>query len=127
MFLKNLYAKLCPMKSICFTVLLLYCLPMPLTQAADIQPEGTAARKLQRGFLNIALFPMEISTGIAREGKEGKVEPTWFFGGLKGIERGVYRAVVGIYEIVTFPFPGDPIVRPEFPWQHFDEVPETTS
>jgi putative exosortase-associated protein (TIGR04073 family) len=110
-----------------FLLLLAFALTAPL-QATEIQPEGTSARKLHRGFLNVALSPMEISTEIAGEGKEGKIEPTWLLGGLKGIGLAVRRVGVGLYEILTFPIPSyEPIVRPEFPWQHFDDVPKKTS
>jgi len=128
LFSKNLYAKLWRMRRIVIFMLLLCLAPAAVIQAAEIQSEGTSARKLQRGFLNVALSPMEISTQIAREGREGKTEPTWLFGGLKGIELAVRRVGVGIYEMLTFPFPGyEPIVRPEFPWQYFDDEPKKTS
>ncbi len=97
---------------------------IPLSYATEIQPEGTALRKLQRGFLNAALSPTEITTELAKEKKRDTFPPSWMLGIVRGAFYTVGRVVVGAYEIVTFPFPLPagyaPIVQPEFPWQHFD-------
>ncbi len=89
--------------------------------AVEMAPEGTRARKLQRGFLNVALAPMEASTRLVRgtERYEG-LEPSWFFGILDGAVFAVHRALVGAFEIATFPIRTDPVVEPEFAWQYLD-------
>jgi len=96
-------------------------------QATEIAENGTPIRKLQRGFLNIALSPIEISTQMAKVKNEEHVLPTWATGFGLGSVMMVERMLAGAYEVVTAPFPLPegyaPIVEPEFPWQHFDEVP----
>ena len=44
---------------IALLVLLAFSLPL-MAAEAEIQGEGTPQRKLQRGFLNVALSPVEI-------------------------------------------------------------------
>lgn len=80
-------------------------------------------RKLQRGFLNAALSPIEISNELAKEvRKEDAIPPSWLTGAARGSVYAVGRALTGIYEMVTFaiPYPANyqPILKPEFPWEH---------
>ena len=93
-------------------------------RAADIQPEGTMLRKLQRGFVNIALSPTEITTQLAKEKKHETFPPSWMLAFARGGFYTVGRVVTGAYEIVTFPLPLPagyaPLLQPEFPWQHLD-------
>jgi putative exosortase-associated protein (TIGR04073 family) len=94
--------------------------------AAQIAAEGTPVRKLQRGFLNIALSPIEISNELAKEKKVESAIPSWFFTGLgRGGAFMVGRALAGVYDMVTAPFPLPsgyaPLVYPEFAWEHFGE------
>ena len=90
--------------------------------AADIASEGTPVRKLQRGFLNIALSPIEISRELDSEKKVDSFIPSWIIGIGRGSFYAVGRALTGVYEILTFPFavPAgyEPIVQPEFAWEH---------
>lgn len=96
--------------------------------AAEMAEPGTPVRKLQRGFLNIALSPFELSHQFAIEKKTEKFPPSW----LEAIGRGscymVGRAVVGVGEVVTFfvPAPANygPILQPEFPWELSPELPQ---
>ena len=91
--------------------------------AVEIEDSGPM-RKLQRGFVNVALSPMELSTELAKEKKENPetMPPSWLAGIARGSAFMVGRALVGIYEIVTFPIPlpkdYGPVLQPEFPWQH---------
>lgn len=88
--------------------------------AAEIEPTGTMSRKLQRGFLNIALSPFEISHGIVESQPFDTALPTWIAGTIKGSFKAVGRALTGGYELVTFPIPlpahYEPILQPEFAW-----------
>jgi putative exosortase-associated protein (TIGR04073 family) len=99
---------------------------IPSVFAADLAAPGTPARKLQRGFLNIALSPMEISTQMARHKKEEHVLPTWITAAGLGSVLMVGRALTGVYDIVTapVPFPKEygSLVDPELPWQYFEET-----
>jgi len=108
--------------SICLGFLLFSSLNL---MAADIASEGTAARKLQRGFLNLALAPMEISHQLTMESKEKRFGLNWVTGMLRGTLFAAGRSLVGAYELVTAALPApanyEPIIRPEFPWEHFGD------
>ena len=90
--------------------------------SAEVETAGLL-RKLQRGFLNIVLSPMEISTALAQEKSENyeQMPPSWMPGILRGTALMGGRALVGVYEIATFPFPipknYEPVVKPEFAWE----------
>jgi putative exosortase-associated protein (TIGR04073 family) len=105
---------------IALLVLLAFSLPL-LAAEAEIQREGTPQRKLQRGFLNIALSPIEISNELSKEVKNDTLPPSWFAGLGRGSIFAVGRALAGVYEMVTFPFPWPekykPVLQPEFAWQ----------
>ncbi len=91
-------------------------------QAAEIENEGTPQRKLQRGFLNVALSPLEISNELAKEKKNDVFPPSWITGAGRGVAFMMGRALVGVYELVTFPVPYPAnykaVLSPEFAWQH---------
>ena len=101
--------------------LLVFSLPL-MAAEAEIQGEGTPQRKLQRGFLNIALSPIEISNELSKEVRNDTFPPSWVAGLGRGSAYAVGRALVGVYEIVTFPIPYPahykPVLQPEFEWQH---------
>lgn len=96
--------------------------------ATEMAEPGTPVRKLQRGFLNAALSPFELSNQLHIERKTDKFPPSW----MEAIGRGtcymVGRAVVGVGEMVTFfvPAPANygPILQPEFPWELSPELPQ---
>ncbi len=91
-------------------------------QAAEIMAEGTPQRKLQRGFLNVVLSPFELSTELAKEKNTDVFPPSWITGAGRGTVFMLGRALVGVYELVTFPIPYpncyQEILSPEFAWQH---------
>jgi len=94
----------------------------PVTaEEVEIQGEGTPQRKLQRGFLNVALSPFEISNELSKEVRNDTLPPSWVAGLGRGAFYTVGRALVGVYEMVTFalPYPANykPVLQPEFPWQ----------
>ena len=106
-------------------VLMAFSLPVmaagEVAPEAQIEGEGTCLRKLQRGFLNVVLCPFEISNELSKEVRNDTLPPSWFAGLGRGSLYAVGRASVGIYEMVTFPFPCPakykPVLQPEFPWQ----------
>jgi putative exosortase-associated protein (TIGR04073 family) len=110
-----------------FFILFAFTLPV-FSEEAEIQAEGTPQRKLQRGFLNVALSPIEISHELSKEVRKDIFPPSWVAGLGRGAVYTVGRALVGVYEMVTFPFPYPanykPILQPEFTWQ---ELPEGKS
>jgi putative exosortase-associated protein (TIGR04073 family) len=104
-------------------VLLVFSLPAMAAVAAEaeIKADGTCLRKLQRGFLNVALCPFDISNELSKEVRNDTIPPSWFAGLGRGACYMVGRALVGVYEMVTFPIPYPakykPVLSPEFPWQ----------
>lgn len=109
--------------SIALLVLLAFSLPAMAAVApeVEIQGEGTPQRKLQRGFLNVALSPFELSNELSKEVRNDTMPPSWVAGLGRGSIYTVGRALVGVYEMVTFPIPYPakykPVLSPEFPWQ----------
>lgn len=96
------------------------------SHTAEIAAEGTMARKMQRGFLNIALSPIELSNELAKAQKEaGPDVPGWILGLLNGTVRTACRMGVGAYELITLPLPLPrdyaPVMRPEFTWEYLEE------
>lgn len=81
----------------------------------------TAGDKLVRGLANVFLGFIEIPRNIHNTTAEESLLVGWTVGTGKGIGFTVLRLVVGVYEVVTFPFPLPtdyvPVYRPEFVWQ----------
>ena len=80
---------------------------------------GTPLEKLGRGAANIATSPLEVYFTVVDENKDNGPAAALTWGALKGLYRAVARAVVGVYEVATFPLPHpenyDPIiVDPEY-------------
>ncbi len=95
--------------------------------ATEIAAPGTPVRKLQRGFLNLALSPIDIFVEASRDKRDDSFAPTWFTGAGRGVFFMAGRALSGVYDIVTAPVPMpagyEPLVSPEFPWQNLQELP----
>ncbi len=107
------------LSGICLVLLFITAAP---AYSADLAAPGTAARKLQRGFLNIAFSPMEVTNKIVDLKKEDTALPSWIAGSAKGTFYTAARALTGVYEILTapFPLPADyaPVMKPEFAWEY---------
>jgi putative exosortase-associated protein (TIGR04073 family) len=79
------------------------------TALADIQdPPGNdygPTRKLGRGLANILYASADlVKTPTAMNELEGNTA-AWSYGGLKGFGRFFFRMGMGVYEVLTFPFP----------------------
>lgn len=102
---------------------------MPAASAAsynaELEPEFSRMHKLQRGFLNVALSPLEIVHGLSEGRKKEDVVPGWAQGLVLGGAATFGRAVTGIYEMATFfiPVPSGyvPMIQPEFAYQYFED------
>jgi putative exosortase-associated protein (TIGR04073 family) len=101
---------------------------------ADIQDPPmnayTRHRKLGRGIANIIWSPSETLTTMYNENDMGGNAPMWSTGVIRGINRMLVRMGVGVYEVVTYPFPThrqtyQPILRSRIPWINngYEEYP----
>ena len=91
----------------------------------DDPPKGNnALRKLGRGVANLLFGIVEVPNQFtkARSEQGGGAATTYGIG--KGIARWFQREGVGLYEIVTFPFPAPkgykPIMKPEWPNEDYE-------
>ena len=116
--------------------LLGFCLSSPAQASSSLAPKGTAERKFQRGLINIAFAPVEISYALADKDlgvKRENFPPSWLTNGiLRGSYFAVVRAFTGIYDIVTAPFPRpesrEPFLRHrEFALQHLGLMKDESS
>ncbi len=75
-------------------------------------------KKLGRGMLNLTEFARmgEIRRSMEQTSLWDEPQTTFTTGFVKGFNKSVARTAVGLYEVVTFPFPGyDPVIHPEYP------------
>lgn len=119
------------MKSIFCSLLLI--LSAAAVAHADIQSPPAAdqgpTRKLSRGFSNLLLGVTDWQNTIATvNDTEGNAAIPYGF--IKGAGRFFARTSVGLFEVITFPFPLNkgkytPILRDNVPWIHggYEEFP----
>lgn len=85
----------------------------------------TAARKAGRGLAAMTTGFLEVPGNMVAESRRHGPAYGMTLGFVKGLGGIVVRELVGVYEFVTAPIeaPEDyrPIIRPEFPWDYFDE------
>lgn len=70
--------------------------------------------KLGRGLHDVVLSPIEVPRLIYKEFELNGPVASIFAGPFEGLGYMVRRLLVGVYEVVTFPIPQDPILDPEF-------------
>ena len=90
-----------------------------LSMTASIAYCDDALKKLGRGLANCITFPFEIFEQIKKTNLSDGPIAGWTWGLLKGVGMTGVRAVVGVYEVATFPVPlpknYEPILKdPEF-------------
>jgi len=92
-----------------------------MVQAGDAPASYTAGDKLVRGLANVFLGFIEIPRNIHNTTEEESLLAGWTVGVGKGLGYTVMRMAVGVYEVVTFPFPLPkdyvPVLEPAFVWQ----------
>ncbi len=85
----------------------------------------TPARKFQRGISNTTLGVLSIPGQMTAQTRERGAAVGLPLGFVMGIGWFVASEVVGVWELLTcpFPFPAGykPILEPEFPWQFFEK------
>lgn len=97
-------------------------IPFPAHAGPNIPAEGTWQRKFVRGACNVGLGGFEVVYQINH--KDIGFIPGWMSGLFIGIGRTVAREAVGLFEIVTTPFPSSPIMHPEFVWNFPNKSPK---
>jgi len=79
------------------------------TALADIQDPPSndygPTRKLGRGLSNLFIAPAEITTTVAKINTDEGNSAAAGYGVVRGLGRSATRHVVGLLEILTFPFP----------------------
>ncbi|MDD4201952.1 MAG: exosortase system-associated protein, TIGR04073 family [Candidatus Omnitrophica bacterium] len=90
----------------CLMVMALVLSVMPAFAAeGDSVVDHPAAKKLGRGLLNIVDAVCEIPGTMMRTGNAEGAGKGLTVGLFNGVKNTVVRAVVGAYEVVSFPFP----------------------
>ena len=94
-----------------------------LSQASPEFQRGSALHKAGRGLAAITTPFLEIPGNIKVTTEEHGAPAGWTEGFAMGLGMTVVRPVVGVYELITAPFPAPegyrPILKPEYPWSYF--------
>jgi putative exosortase-associated protein (TIGR04073 family) len=84
---------------------------------------GTRLHKAGRGLAAITTPFLEIPGNIKQTTERDGAPAGWTEGFAMGLGMTVIRPVVGVYELITAPFPAPsnyrPILHPEYPWSYF--------
>ena len=83
-------------------IILVFVFCISLTASAHCDDAG---KKLGRGLCNMVTFPFEITEQIQRTNQSDGPAAALSYGLLKGLGMMTLRAVVGVYEVATFPLP----------------------
>jgi len=104
-------------------VALVLCLATPGLASART---WSSASKFSRGVTNMALGVLAWPGEMAQESKERGPAVGIPLGFVTGLGWFAAREIVGVYEFLTCVFeapPGfRPILRPEYPWQYFEDL-----
>jgi putative exosortase-associated protein (TIGR04073 family) len=98
---------------------------LALVTTASSANAQSAPRKLARGVAGVSLALVEIPANVAAETDARGLALGPPVGFARGIGMMLPRILVGVYDIVTSPFPlpagYQPIMQPEFPWGYFQD------
>ena len=94
-----------------------------ISQASPEFHRDSALHKAGRGLAAITTPFLEIPGNIKVTTEEHGAPAGWTEGFAMGLGMTVVRPVVGVYELITAPFPAPegyrPILKPEYPWSYF--------
>jgi putative exosortase-associated protein (TIGR04073 family) len=80
--------------------------PQPCSgKAAEGLCNNGAWKKLGRGLCNMVTFPLELPNQISRTNNSDGPMAAFTWGLVKGAGMTCFRALVGVYETLTFPIP----------------------
>ena len=89
----------------------------------------TAVRKMGRGLANMTTSFLEVPGQMVKETRAQGAGIGIPLGFAKGLGMIIPRVLVGVYELLSAPFPAPagyrPIINPEFPWDYFDGAGES--
>lgn len=92
---------------------------------------SSAAERAGRGFASLAAPFLEIPGNVVRTHDREGARAAWTEGLARGFGMSLLRPPVGLYELVTAPFPSladdPPVLRPEYPWTYFTRRSEDRS
>ena len=87
--------------------------------------ENNIERKLGRALAALTCGFLEVPGNVVQLWRERGAPWGFTLGIAVGLGKTIPRALVGAYELASFPFPAPkgyvPIMEPEFPWQYFDD------
>lgn len=89
--------------------------PPPMNEV--IKPHREPIRQLGRGLSNVLTGVWEIPLNMYNVMQDSGDVAGATYGTVRGVCRFVTREVVGVFEIVTFPFGWGPVVEPEFTFE----------
>ncbi len=102
-----------------------------LAVAPAASAEDSALRKFGRGGTNLTLGVLAIPGQMVQTTRESGPFLGLTWGLVKGVGYTVASEAVGLFELFTTPFetpPGyKPILKPEFPWQHFTQTSDSSA
>ncbi len=98
---------------------------VPLFPGDALAEKYTAGRKFARGLAAVTCGFLEIPGNMVKETRRSGAATGFTLGFVEGLGRLVVRELVGVYEIITAPADVPkgfrPVIKPEFPWEYFDE------
>lgn len=111
-----------------------FCLDQAQPLGADIQDPPMIRqgpiRKLSRGLANMTTGFTEVYSSLDQANDDEGSSAMFSYGIVRGLARTLTRFGVGLYEVVTFPFPTTrgsygPVLRQPIPWVHggYEEFP----
>jgi putative exosortase-associated protein (TIGR04073 family) len=102
-------------------LLCLFSLAAPAAvSAGETATTGHPGRKLGRGLANLLLGAADIPHYISDVNTRYGAAAATFYGPIKGVGHMVHRALIGAFEVLTFPIPlkdvgYGPLIQPEYP------------
>ena len=108
------------------TLLLLFAIALPTSASADGNDRAYPVEvlwKLGRGLHNIVRSPAEVPSNMLKEARSAQMEGVnaggqavgYFVGTFTGLGYMVARIGTGVFDVVTFPIPSGPIMKPSVP------------
>ncbi len=86
----------------------------------------TAGRKFVRGLAGMTTAFLEVPGNMVAETRTKGAAEGVPLGFAKGLGMIIPRVLVGVWEFLSAPFPApagfQPLLRPEFPWDYFDDA-----